>query len=124
MTPGHFPIMCDREMPMLTMLSNGFTLQGVSSFSRSALARERVNLSYAPGGEGVGDVSVRIKFGTLAMVALIAGCAGPRSGVTWYEARCIDQYGMQRGTGEFAACVSREQRIVEETQRRSDQLDP
>ena len=88
------------------------------------MARERVNLSYAWGGEGAGDVSPRMKLGVLAMVASVAGCAGPRSGVTWYEARCIDQYGMQRGTGEFAACVSREQRSVEETQRRSDRLDP
>jgi len=69
-------------------------------------------------------VPLRIKFATLAMVALSAGCSGPRSGVTWYEARCIDQCAMQRGSAEFAACVSREQRVVEETQRRGDRLDP
>jgi hypothetical protein len=69
-------------------------------------------------------VPLRIKFGVLAMVAIIAGCAGPRGGVTWYEARCIDQYGMQPGTAEFGACVSRERRVVEETQRRGDQIDP
>jgi len=60
----------------------------------------------------------------LAVVMLATiGCTGPRSGLTWYEARCIDQYAMQRGTAEFDACVSRERRFVEETQARTDRPD-
>ena len=59
-----------------------------------------------------------------ATLILTVACAGPRAGVTWYEARCIEQYGMQRGTNEFTACVSREQRAVEETRARSDRPDP
>jgi hypothetical protein len=58
-----------------------------------------------------------------AVMLATIGCAGPRPGLTWYEARCIDQYAMQRGTAEFDACVSRERRFVEETQARSDRPD-
>jgi hypothetical protein len=74
--------------------------------------------------EGERDVSGTIKIALLgATLILTVACTGPRAGVTWYEARCMDQYGMQRGTVEFAACVSREQRAVEETQARSDRPD-
>lgn len=59
-----------------------------------------------------------------ATLALTVACAGPRAGVTWYEARCIDQYGMQRGTTEFAACVAREERAVEDTRARTERPDP
>jgi hypothetical protein len=70
-------------------------------------------------------VSGMIKIALLgATLILTVACAGPRAGVTWYEARCIDQYGMQRGTAEFSACVSREQRAVEETRARTDRVDP
>ena len=64
----------------------------------------------------------------LTLIALTAfvsiGCTGPRSGATWYEARCIDQYGMRPGTAEFTACVSRERAFVEETQARADRSRP
>lgn len=61
----------------------------------------------------------------LAVVMLAAiGCAGPRSGQTWYEARCVEQYAMQPGTAEFTACVSRERQFVEETQARADRSRP
>jgi hypothetical protein len=70
-------------------------------------------------------VSFGIKLGLLlAALVLSVACAGPRSGATWYEARCIDQYGMRPGTAEFAACVARERAFVEETQARSDRPRP
>ena len=67
--------------------------------------------------------TIKIALLGAALVVLTVACAGPRAGVTWYEARCMDQYGMQRGTVEFSACVAREQRAVEETQARSDRPD-
>lgn len=65
------------------------------------------------------------RFTIIAMAAFIStGCTGPRSGVTWFEARCVDQYGMKPGTAEFTACVSRERAFVEETQARVERSRP
>ena len=61
----------------------------------------------------------------LAICALaLAACAGPRSNLSWYEARCIDQYAMRPGSAEFEACVSRERGFIEETQARGDRARP
>jgi hypothetical protein len=75
------------------------------------------------GENGERDVSPRIGFVVL-LLTLTMACAGPRSGSTWYEARCIDQYNMRPGTAEFAACASRERQFVEETQARGDRFRP
>ena len=61
----------------------------------------------------------------VATTAFIAfGCTEPRSGASWYETRCIDQYGMRPGTTEFNACISRERAYVEETQARGERIRP
>ena len=60
---------------------------------------------------------------TVAVLSTTA-CEGPAPGVTWYEARCMDQYGLPRGTPEFAACIERDRRWTEQTQRDVESLRP
>jgi len=52
----------------------------------------------------------------LSLPLLLAACGDTRA---YYEARCAERFGLQRGTPELAACVAREERIVEETQARA-----
>ena len=72
-----------------------------------------------PGAEATEeDADVPPRLLLIAPLLALAQCA--ETSTTWYEARCIDQYGMKRGTAEFEACIAWDRRQVEETQAQAD----
>ena len=62
----------------------------------------------------------KVLISALTLVSLALAACADASRFEWYENRCAERYELQRGTDEFNACVERERRIVEDTQRRAD----
>lgn len=57
-------------------------------------------------------------FAALLALGGATGCLGDQA--TWYEQRCLN-YGLQRGSADFDACVARDRQWIEQERARVGQ---